>query len=140
MSLLRGHGRRAGAFAVVGATGVLPNVGLTWLLAHVGVHHLLAGALATQAAVAWNFALIERVVFRDRRDGTSRVRRAAGYAVVGNADLPFRLLLLAALVPVGVPVALATAITIAAAFVLRYLATDRLVYRPRPMKEAVDVA
>lgn len=49
--------------------------------------------------------------------------------LVGNLDLPFRLVGLAILVPMGMPEVPAAALTIVAVFLVRYVITHVFVYR-----------
>lgn len=121
---------RAGSalrFAAVGASGVLPNVAAVALLVHLGVHYLVAAAIATQVAIAWNFAGAELLVFHDRRLGRMRYR-ASRFVVVSEADL-LRLPFVALLVDhLGMGTVVATVLTLLLAFALRYALTSRLVY------------
>ena len=54
-------------FVVVGGTGTLVNLGLLALLKEkAGVYYLLAGAIAFEISVVWNFILNDRFTFKDR--------------------------------------------------------------------------
>ncbi|MCM3884831.1 glycosyltransferase [Frankia sp. R82] len=122
---------RAARFALVGASGTLPNLLGTAALHHLGLHYLAAAIIATQVAIAWNFVGCELLVW-DRREG-SRRRRYPAFALLNNLDLVIRLPLLALLVGRwGLGVGVATLLSLAAAVLARYLVVDRLVYRPRP--------
>ena len=102
-----------------------------WLLVnHLGVHYLVAAVAATEVAIAWNFALIDLVVFRARRS-----RRWAGrfarFALLNNLDLAVRLPLLGALVAWWqVDEMAANLATILLAVVVRFAITDRVIYKP----------
>ncbi|GIJ45043.1 hypothetical protein Val02_19290 [Virgisporangium aliadipatigenens] len=124
-------------FAAAGASGVLPNLAVTWLLVEVaGVHYLVAAVAATQAAIAWNFALVDLLVFRRRR-GRRLAARLGRFLLVNNADLALRLPALAVLVGwCGVDELVATAVTIAVAFLARFLVVDRIVYVPPAIEAA----
>ncbi len=125
LALLRtGPGLR---FALVGASGVLPNLATVATLTAVGVHYLIAAAVATQVAILWNFAGAELVVFRDRRAGRLW-HRSVRYVAVSETDLA-RLPFIALLVHyVGLGSLLATAVSLLAAVALRYSLAARLVY------------
>jgi dolichol-phosphate mannosyltransferase len=117
-------------FALVGASGTMPNLVGTALLHRAGLHYLLAAGIATQLAILWNFAGCELLVWQ--RSRRSRLRRYLPFAVVNNLDLVFRLPLLAVLVDTWhIGVGLATFLTLLAAVVVRYLVVDRTVYRER---------
>jgi dolichol-phosphate mannosyltransferase len=121
------------AFGIIGLSGFAPNLAALWLLSgSLGIHYLLAEVLANQVAVAWNFLLLDLLVFRDRR-----YRHWAGrfgkFLVLANADLIARIPLLGLLVTrLHMNVLLATAITLTAASGVRFVITDRLIYLSRP--------
>lgn len=123
------RGRMLG-FLLIGASGVLPNLLATWALVRLGVPYLLAAILANQAAMLWNFLLIDFVLFHHRRAGHP-AWRLARFAVLANADLIGRIPLLSLLVrdahlgPVW-----ATGVTLLAASAVRFVITDRALYLP----------
>ncbi|WP_235490223.1 GtrA family protein, partial [Frankia sp. AvcI1] len=122
---------RPARFALVGASGTVPNLVGTAALHHLGLHYLAAAILATQVAIAWNFVGCELLVW-DRQAG-SRLRRYPAFAIINNLDLVVRLPLLALLVGRwGFGVGTATLLSLAAAVIIRYLVVERLVYRRRP--------
>ena len=86
-------------------------------------------------AILWNFVLLEQVVYRRNRPGPW-YRRAGAFTVINNLDLLLRVPLLAALVETAhMNYLVATVVTLVAMFVLRFVITDRLIYRlrhPRP--------
>jgi dolichol-phosphate mannosyltransferase len=128
--------RRTLAFGTVGLTGFLPNLVVLWLLTAVlGVHYALAAVVATQAAIVWNFVLLDLFVFTGQHRWRVR-RRFGSFLLVNNLDLVLRIPLLALLVErFGVDVLVGTVITLVAVFLLRFLVTDRFVYlarRPEP--------
>jgi dolichol-phosphate mannosyltransferase len=54
-------------FVVVGGTGTLVNLGLLAILKEwAGIYYLLAGAIAFEVSVVWNFLLNDRFTFGDR--------------------------------------------------------------------------
>lgn len=129
---LAGTPGRVAGFLAIGASGVLPNLAAMALLLRGGWHYLPATALAALVAVTWNFLLTDTVVFRDRRVG-SRWRRYLGYAAFNSLDIVLRLPAMAVLVQVlRVPTLWATAGSIAAIALLRFVAVDRLLYKVVP--------
>ncbi len=132
-----GAARRAVAFGAVGLSGLVVNTMALWLLAddsNLGLHYLLGAALATQVSTGWNFALVDRLVYRNRVH-LPLARRAMTFFVTNDVLLLLRLPLLALLVSLaGVPYLAANLLTLALAFLTRFSATERLVYpRSTPM-------
>lgn len=121
------------AFGLIGLSGFVPNLVTLWLLNKpLGVQYLIAEVLANQVAIAWNFLLLDFLVFHHRR--TSHWSRRFGkFLVLGNADLVARIPLLGVLVHYGrMDVLLATALTLILSFGVRFVVTDRLIYLARP--------
>ncbi|MGW6704497.1 glycosyltransferase [Streptomyces sp. NPDC054956] len=119
-------------FGLVGLSGFVPNLAALWLLTHAGMNYLLAEVAANQAGVLWNFLLIETLLFRDRRSHRHWADRAGRFALLANADLLLRIPLIALLVAeLGFGVLPATAFALVLTFVLRFAATEALVYLPR---------
>lgn len=123
---------RVFGFGLVGLSGFLPNLVALWLLTTgYGMNYLLAAVIATQVAIVWNFVLLDLLVFT----GEHRWRiggRLLSFAALNNADLVVRIPLLALLVErAGMDVVPAAAVTLVGAFLLRFLVTDRLIYRRR---------
>ncbi|MFI2202203.1 glycosyltransferase [Streptomyces sp. NPDC020192] len=119
-------------FGLIGASGFVPNlVGLA-VLTGLGTHYVLAEILANQLGVAWNFLLIEQLLFRDRRGHRRWWNRLGRFALLANADLVLRIPLIALLVDrFGMAVLSATALALVLTFVLRFVGTEALVYLPR---------
>lgn len=117
------------AFGAIGLSGFLPNLGVLWLLNTVlGLHYVPSAVLSTQVAILWNFALIDLLVFTGARRRRLRLRLLS-FALLNNVDLAVRIPLLALLVEqAGMGVLPATAVTLVAAFAVRFLVTDRLIY------------
>jgi dolichol-phosphate mannosyltransferase len=121
---------RPARFAMVGVSGVIPNLVGTSILNRAGLHYVAAAVLATQLAILWNFMGCELLVWQ--RSNASRFWRYFPFAFVNNLDLLLRIPLLALLVErwhVGVE--LATLATLVAAVTIRYLIVGRLIYRER---------
>ncbi|WP_314221231.1 glycosyltransferase family 2 protein [Streptomyces zaehneri] len=119
-------------FGLIGATGVLPNLLGLWALTAAGLHYVPAEILANQLGVAWNFVLIEHLLFRDRRAHRRWWDRAGRFALLANADLVLRIPLIALFVHrLGMGALSATALALVTTFVVRFAGTEALVYLPR---------
>ncbi|KUN26152.1 dolichol-phosphate mannosyltransferase [Streptomyces antibioticus] len=119
-------------FGLIGLTGFVPNLVALWALTHLGLHYLPAEIVANQFGVAWNFYLIEKVLFRDRRRHRHWADRTVRFALLANADLVLRIPLIALLVThFGLSALPATALALVITFVLRFVGTEALVYLPR---------
>jgi dolichol-phosphate mannosyltransferase len=141
LAILRFGARRARmlAFALIGASGLLPNQLALWLLAGIaGLHYLPAAVLANMIAVGWNFALTDTLLYRNRRH-RNFAGRVTRFFVMGNADLLLRVPLLALLVDgAHLGVLIANLTTLLASFVVRFLILDKVIYLARP-KAVADV-
>ncbi|MGW6981729.1 glycosyltransferase [Streptomyces sp. NPDC054932] len=127
-------------FGLIGLSGFVPNLGALWLLTHGGMHYLPAEIVANQAGVLWNFLLIEALLFRDRRRHRHWADRVGRFALLANADLLLRIPLIALFVArFGMEVLPATALALVTTFVLRFVATEALVYLPRRRSTRPDV-
>ncbi|WP_405712098.1 glycosyltransferase family 2 protein [Streptomyces xanthophaeus] len=119
-------------FGLIGLSGFVPNLAALWLLTGAGMHYLPAEIVANQAGVLWNFLLIEVLLFRDRRGHRHWADRLGRFALLANADLLLRLPLIAVFVAqLGMAVLPATALALVTTFLLRFAATEALVYLPR---------
>ncbi|WP_393078906.1 glycosyltransferase [Streptomyces sp. LN704] len=124
-------------FGLIGATGFLPNLLGLYMLTAIGLHYLPAEILANQFGVAWNFLLIEHLLFRERRRYRNRWDRMGRFALLANADLVLRIPLIALFVRhFGMGALSATALALVTTFVLRFAGTEALVYLPRRSREA----
>ncbi|MEW2248793.1 glycosyltransferase [Streptomyces sp. NPDC006975] len=128
-------GSRAGAlgrllaFGLIGLSGIGVNTAALWLFHDVlNAPPLWGAALATQVSTAWNFALIELLVYRGTSHGT-RTGRGIRFFAMNNLLLLGRLPVLAWLIGLGLGVLTANALTLVLLFVLRFLFSDRLIYR-----------
>ncbi|KOV63674.1 glycosyltransferase [Streptomyces sp. MMG1121] len=119
-------------FGLIGASGFVPNLVGLWALTALGMHYLPAEILANQFGVAWNFLLIEQLLFRDRRAHRRWWDRIGRFALLANADLVLRIPLIALLVDrFGMGALPATALALVMTFVVRFAGTEALVYLPR---------
>lgn len=118
-------------FGMVGAAGFVVNLAVMAGLVSAQLNYVLAGLLATEVAIVFNFLLQERLVFHDVTAGTGRGRRAVQSILFNNAESLLRIPLLVLLVEVlGVASLLAQAVTLVLAFGGRFLFVSRVVYRP----------
>ncbi len=116
------------AFGLVGLSGLVVNTAALWFFYEpASLHHLLGAALATQLSTAWNFALVDALIYRRNRQGTL-AGRAGRFFLLNNLLLLLRLPLLQALVWAGVGVLTANALTLVALFLVRFLVNDRVIY------------
>ncbi|WP_251094697.1 glycosyltransferase [Streptomyces sp. Caat 7-52] len=119
-------------FGLIGASGFVPNLLGLYVLDALGLHYVPAEILANQLGVAWNFLLIEQLLFRDRRAHRRGRDRLGRFALLANADLVLRIPLIALLVHrFGMGALPATALALVLTFVLRFVGTEALVYLPR---------
>ncbi|MFF0302162.1 glycosyltransferase [Streptomyces sp. NPDC004562] len=119
-------------FGLIGLTGFVPNLAALWAMTQAGLHYLPAEIIANQFGVAWNFLLIEKLLFRERRAHRHWADRTVRFALLANADLVLRIPLIALLVGrFGLAVLPATALALVITFVLRFVGTEALVYLPR---------
>jgi dolichol-phosphate mannosyltransferase len=121
------------AFGLIGLSGIVPNLATLWLLSKLlGMNYLLAEVLANQVAIAWNFLLLDLLLFHHRRH-SHWTGRFGKFLLLANSDLVARIPLLGLLVAhAHMDVLVATAITLIAAFGARYVVTDRFIYLARP--------
>jgi dolichol-phosphate mannosyltransferase len=144
-SVLRGLGaggrlRSLSGFAGVGVAGIAVNQGVLSLLVQSGATgYLVAAVVATQAAILFNFGLLERWVFaRDTEDRA--VRRLGRYWALSNTFLLLGLPLLALLVSgLGVHYAIANLAVIGVQFASRFVVSDRLIWRPLDMDATAEL-
>jgi dolichol-phosphate mannosyltransferase len=135
------------AFGLVGAVGLVVNTGVLWFLYKaLGWNHLVGAAVATQASTTWNFVLVDSLVYRKRAHGT-HLGRAVRFFAMNNLLLLARLPVLEALVRSGVGVLTANGITLVTLFVVRFLVSDRAIFRSAaqdrsrgPVRVLVDIA
>jgi dolichol-phosphate mannosyltransferase len=127
-------------FAAVGALGTVVNLLVMALLLHgvFEINYVVAAVVAAEISILHNFVLQERYVFRDLRGGVHSWRdRLTRHLLFNNAEalvrLPFLILLVET---VHVSAVLAQAVTLAIAFVARFLFASRVVYRPRRVTRA----
>jgi dolichol-phosphate mannosyltransferase len=127
-------------FALVGVSGLVVNLALLWASVTIGhVNYVVGAIVATQGSTTWNFLLLDRWVFPERRERSGRLRYLA-FSGVNNLTLLLRVPMLAALVSVvHVHYLLSNLITLAMLFISRFVVSDRLIWRT-PAKAAPPAA
>lgn len=119
-------------FAAVGLSGVLVNSLALWIFSDPAALHLnymLGAVLATQVSTTWNFLLVERLVYPGAKT-RNVLQRYLLFSATNNLVLLARVPLLALLVSgLNLNYLFANVITLALSFVLRFLTSDRLIYR-----------
>jgi dolichol-phosphate mannosyltransferase len=122
--------RAATGFAGVGLAGIGVNQLVLTGLVHTGAtDYLIAAVLATQAAIIFNFVMLERWVF-SRGSADELGGRLARYWALSNVFLVLGLPVLALLVSgLHVHYALANLAVIGLQFGLRFLVSHRVIWR-----------
>jgi dolichol-phosphate mannosyltransferase len=119
-------------FGLVGLTGLAVNVGAFALFATLlNIQYLLAALLATQLSSAWNFALIDRWVFRDARPARRLLVRVLAFFGINNLLLAARGPLLVLFVAgMAIDPLAANVLTLIAVFALRFGAASGWIWSP----------
>jgi putative flippase GtrA len=117
------------AFGLVGLSGLFVNQALFWFFHEVLSFWISWAAIAaTQGSTIWNFALIDRVVYR-KHDSSSRwYQRFAKSWTTNTASLLLRVPMLLALAHAGMNPHWANATTLLALFALRFWISDRFIW------------
>ncbi len=116
------------AFGLIGLSGLAVNTAALWVLFHhFGWNQAVAASAATQVSTAWNFVLVDRIVYRNQAGGT-RSGRALRFFAMNNLLLLARLPVLELLVSAGLSVLWANALTLSLLFVVRFLVSDRAIF------------
>ena len=128
-------------FALIGAGGAVANIGIVWALTSLGVDYLWAAIIAAEVTIVANFLLQERFVFADMRGQAAGFwQRFATSFTFNNVEAAIRIPIMALMVESWhISSVLATAITLAVAFLARFVFHSLVVYRPRrPAELAAD--
>lgn len=142
VTLLGARGSVLAGFLAVGLSGVAVNSAvLAVLISGLDSPLLLAATVATQASTLWNFLLSDRWVFHGPKLRGASVRYL-GFWTVNNLALLGRLPLLSVLVrQLGMDYLPANALTLAAAFAVRFVVSDRYLFaRRNPMTTTANPA
>ena len=127
-------------FAIIGIIGAIVNLGIIWALTSMGMNYIWAAIIGAEVTIVGNFLLQERFVFGDMRQSAARfgVRFAQSFTF-NNIEAALRIPLLALMVEtLHLPVVLAAALSLVAAFLARFLFHSLVVYRPRRAREGAD--
>jgi dolichol-phosphate mannosyltransferase len=126
-------------FVLVGASGLVVNQAAFWVFHdRLGIFAGLAAVLSTQLSTVWNFALVERFVFK----GTDlhRLRRFGWWWVMNNAWLLIRIPLMYLLVnQLGVSDLWSNFIGLCAMTLVRFSISDRLIWSEETETPEADV-
>ncbi|WDH79822.1 glycosyltransferase family 2 protein [Microbacterium esteraromaticum] len=122
------------AFALVGGIGAVVNVFIVWLLTALEVGYLWAAIVGAEITIVGNFLILDRYVFSElKAEAAPFWRRFSQSFLFNNAEAMIRIPVMALLVESWhISAALATAATLAVAFVVRFVFHSLVVYRPRP--------
>lgn len=120
-------------FAIIGGLGAIANLVIVWMLSHSGVGNTASMIVAAEITILANFVLQERFVFQDVKAEASGIgSRFAKSFAFNNAELIIRIPITAMLIASWhISVVLATAVTLVAAFIVRFLFHSLVVYAPR---------
>jgi dolichol-phosphate mannosyltransferase len=133
---------RMSAFALVGGFGAIANLVIMWGLIRLGVDYVPAAVAASVITIITNFFLLEYLVFSDMRSESGRMRaRFAKSFTFNGLEAIIRIPVLSILVEgAHIPAVLAAALTLIAAFILRFMFHALVVYAPKRMRAGVGRA
>ena len=142
MHLTRLRFGKMSLFALVGALGAIANLAIMWLLMRAGVNYLWAAIIGAEATIIGNFVLFELLVFRDLRGRAARLpTRFLSSFTFNNVEAAMRIPVLAFLVESWhIGAVFASALTLVAAFIVRFLFHALVVYRPLRGRDGHDRA
>jgi len=124
---------RMSAFALVGGVGAIANLVIMWGLVHLGMNYVSAAIIASEVTIIGNFLLLEYLVFADMRSESGAMwMRFLKSFTFNNVEAVVRIPIIPLLVQgAHIPSVLAAAITLAAAFVVRFVYHALWVYAPK---------
>jgi len=123
---------RMSAFAVVGGIGAVVNLLIMWALVAMHVEYIVAAIIASVITIVGNFLALEYLVFADMRaeSGLMRHRFVKSFTFNG-VEAIVRIPVIAILVErAHMPSVIAAALTLVAAFVVRFVFHALVVYAP----------
>ncbi|MDF2990757.1 MAG: glycosyltransferase [Microbacterium sp.] len=129
---------RMSAFAVVGGLGALANLAIMWALQAVGVQYLIAAVIASVLTIVANFLALEYLVFADMRQESGLMRHRFIKSFTFNGiEAIVRIPVIWVLVSQAhIQSVLAAALTLIAAFVIRFVFHALVVYAPKKVPAA----
>ncbi|MDJ1113869.1 glycosyltransferase [Microbacterium dauci] len=127
---------RMSAFALVGGFGAIANLVIMWGLIRLGVDYVPAAVAASVITIITNFFLLEYLVFADMRSESGRMwARFAKSFTFNGLEAIVRIPVLSILVEgAHIPAVLAAALTLIAAFILRFMFHALVVYAPKRVR------
>ncbi len=124
---------RMSAFALVGGLGAVANLAIMWALQMVGVQYIVAAVIASVVTIVANFLALEYLVFADMRaeSGLMRHRFIKSFTFNG-VEAIIRIPVIYLLVSQAhIQSVVAAALTLIAAFVVRFVFHALVVYAPK---------
>ncbi|WP_125130280.1 glycosyltransferase family 2 protein [Microbacterium sp. 10M-3C3] len=134
---------RMSAFAIVGGLGALANLAIMWALVAVHMPYVWAAVVASVITIVANFLALEYLVFADMRADSGRMwHRFVKSFTFNGIEAIVRIPLIAVLVErAHIPSVIAAAVTLIAAFVVRFVFHALVVYAPKKRRaEAAALA
>ena len=124
---------RMSAFAVVGGLGAVANLAIMWGLQLFGVQYLVAAVIASVLTIIANFIALEYLVFADMRQESGLMRHRFIKSFTFNGiEAIVRIPVIWLLVnEAHIQSVLAAALTLIAAFVIRFVFHALVVYAPK---------
>ncbi len=128
-------------FILVGFTGLVVNTLLMYLFTDgFNLLYVFSAILATQGSSLWNFALTETWVFGKRKQDGKMPIRLLGYMLVNNTALAIRGPILVVFVSwFGFHYLTANVISLGILTIIRYMISDRLIWKPTVIDSPDDV-
>lgn len=133
---------RMSAFALVGGLGAVANLLIMWGLTTVGVQYLVAAVIASVVTIVANFLALEYLVFADMREESGLMRHRFLKSFTFNGiEAIVRIPVIWLLVnQAHIQSVVAAAITLAAAFIVRFVFHALVVYAPKKSRTAPQAA
>nr|WP_154921684.1 glycosyltransferase family 2 protein [Microbacterium testaceum] len=124
---------RMSAFALVGGLGALANLAIMWALQMVGVQYIVAAVIASVVTIVANFLALEYLVFADMRaeSGLMRHRFIKSFTFNGIEAIVRIPVIWVLVSQAHIQSVLAAALTLIAAFVVRFVFHALVVYAPK---------
>ena len=129
---LDGTPLRFARFGAVGLSGLVVNtLALAVFASRLQLYYALAAIMATQVSTAWNFALTDRWVFRERAAGRGLAARAGLFFATNNAAMLVRIPLLMLLTSgLGIHYLLSNVLSLVSLTLLRFALADTWIWNP----------
>jgi dolichol-phosphate mannosyltransferase len=140
LAMLR-FGRLSG-FALVGGLGAVANIAIVAILTSFGMSYLAASIIGAEVTIIGNFILLERFVFSDlREEAGSMWSRLWKSFTFNNIESAIRIPIATAAVSAGIMHGtVATTVTLAIAFIVRFTFHSLVVYAPQRKARVSSIA